>query len=55
MQNEKPIPLVTQHNQYDIDFLFERARVRGYVLFIQEADPATGRQRQLYFGPSRRG
>ena len=55
MQNEKPIPLVTQRNQHDIDFLFERARIRGYVLFIQEADPATGRQRQLYFGPSRQG
>jgi uncharacterized protein len=55
MQNEKPVPIVTQHNQYDIDFLFQRARVRGYVLFIQEADPATGRQRQLYFGPSRQG
>jgi Bacteriophage probable baseplate hub protein len=55
MQNEKPVPLVQQHNQYDIDFLFQRARVRGYVLFIQEADAATGRQRQLYFGPSRAG
>ncbi len=52
---EKPIPLVTQHNTYDIDFLFRRARKRGYVVFIQEADPATGRQRQLYFGPSRPG
>jgi phage protein D len=55
MQNEKPVPIVTQHNQYDIDFLFQRARVRGYVLFIQEADQATGRPRQLYFGPSRQG
>jgi phage protein D len=54
-QNEKPVPIVTQHNQYDIDFLFHRARVRGYVLFIQEADAASGRPRQLYFGPSRKG
>lgn len=55
MQNEKPEPIVTQHNQYDIDFLFQRARTRGYVLFIQEADQAAGRPRQLYFGPSRQG
>ena len=52
---EKPIPLVTQHNQYDIDFLFQRARMRGYVMFIQEEDTATGRPRQLYFGPSQAG
>lgn len=52
---EKPIPLVTQHNQYDIDFLFQRARMRGYVLFIQEEDKATNRPRQLYFGPSQAG
>jgi len=55
MGNEKPMPLVTQNNQYDIDFLFQRARVRGYVIFIQEADSTTGRPRQLYFGPSREG
>ena len=29
---------MTQHNQYDIDFLFQRARMRGYVVFIQEED-----------------
>lgn len=52
---EKPIPLVTQRNQYDIDFLLQRARTRGYVVFIQEADPSTGRPRQLYFGPSQSG
>jgi phage protein D len=53
--NEKPIPLVTQHNQYDIDFLFQRARTRGYVVFIQEEDRVSGRPRQLYFGPSQTG
>jgi phage protein D len=53
--NEKPIPLVTQHNQYDIDFLFQRAKMRGYVVFIQEEDKATNRPRQLYFGPSQAG
>jgi phage protein D len=52
---EKPIPLVTQENTYDIDFLFQRARKRGYVVFVQEADPAIGRERRLYFGPSRPG
>ncbi len=55
MQNEKPAPEVTQHNQYDIDFLLQRARVRGYVVFVQEADPTSKRPRQLYFGPSRPG
>lgn len=52
---EKPIPIVTQENTYDIDFLFQRARKRGYVVFVQEADPATGRERALYFGPSKPG
>lgn len=52
---EKPIPLVTQDNQYDIDFLVQRARTRGYVLFVQEEDPVAGRPRRLYFGPSRPG
>lgn len=50
---EKPIPLVTQQNTYDIDFLFQRARKRGYVVLVQEADES--RPRQLYFGPSRPG
>lgn len=52
---EKPTPLVTQQNTYDIDFLFQQARKRGYVVFVQEADASLGRQRQLYFGPSRPG
>ncbi|GAF48248.1 phage late control D family protein [Rhodococcus wratislaviensis] len=52
---EKPLPLVTQTNKYDIDFLFQRARIRGYVLFIQEEDKSIGRPRQLYFGPSKPG
>jgi phage protein D len=54
-KDEKPIPLVTQANQYDIDFLFQRARKRGYVVYIQEEDRAKGRPRQLYFGPSHAG
>lgn len=55
MGREKPIPLVTQDNAYDIDFLFQRARKRGYVVFIQEEDKEAGRPRQLYFGPSQPG
>jgi uncharacterized protein len=55
LDNEKPIPLVTQKNQYDIDFLFQRARMRGYVVFVQEEDKAMGRPCQLYFGPSQTG
>jgi len=55
---EKPIKYVAQHNQYDIDFLFSRARQRGYVVFLQEADPPQRRPRRpkrLYFGPSQEG
>lgn len=49
---EKQIPIISEHNQYDIDFLFQRARERGYVVFIQEADASKNQPRQLYFGPS---
>jgi uncharacterized protein len=40
---------VSQKNEYDIDFLYRRARDRGYVLVVQndEAD-----KQKLYFGPS---
>lgn len=53
-RNEEPlIDYVAEKNQYDIDFLLARARERGYVLFIQEADPQVrGSRRRLYFGPS---
>lgn len=50
---EKIIDMVTQRNQYDIDFLWSRARQRGYVVSIQEAD--SSHPRQLYFGPSNSG
>ncbi len=55
MGQEKPIPVVTQDNAYDVDFLFQRARKRGYVVFVVEAAPSIGRERSLYFGPSRPG
>ncbi len=48
---EEPITMVTQNNQYDIDFLFNRARQRGYVLYIKEGENGS----ELYFGPSQNG
>ena len=41
---------VGQKNEYDIDFLWRRARVRGYVVEIRKS-PDTGEE-FLYFGPS---
>ena len=42
-----PLEFVSQQNQYDIDFLFQRARQRGYVVCVRETPPRT-----LYFGSS---
>ncbi len=52
---EAPEEHVAQSNQYDIDFLFLRARRRGYVVFIEEGVTRRGQppREQLYFGPSR--
>lgn len=47
---EPPLDYVAQQNQYDIDFLFQRARQRGYVVCVRETEP-----RALYFGPSTGG
>lgn len=45
-RGEEPVlPHVIQRNQYDIDFLLERARRRGYVVFLKPNG-------KLYFGPS---
>jgi phage protein D len=52
---EEQIPYVAQNNQYDIEFLLERARRAGYVVFIKEAEKEGDRlinPRGLYFGPS---
>jgi uncharacterized protein len=49
---EKPINIVSQTQQYDIDFLLTRARQRGYVLYVQEADTEKNLPKRLYFGPS---
>jgi len=52
-KHEEPrIPIVSQKNQHDIDFLFSRARERGYVVFVQEEDAKRGIPKRLYFGPS---
>lgn len=45
---EPPIDFVVQNNQYDVDFLWHRARVHGYDVLIRgEQD-----KQELYFGPS---
>ncbi|WP_444634706.1 phage late control D family protein [Cupriavidus oxalaticus] len=52
-EQEPQLVFVGQKNEYDIDFLWRRARIRGYVVTIEQ-DPADGSDR-LYFGPSTKG
>jgi hypothetical protein len=47
---EERIPLISQRNEYDIDFLWKLARQEGYILAVREA--SDGQPRHLYFGPS---
>ncbi|MEW5868205.1 MAG: hypothetical protein AB1894_02945 [Chloroflexota bacterium] len=49
-QDEPEEPILFMNNQYDIFFLMERARVRGYVVYVAE-DEKTG-ENYIYFGPS---
>jgi len=49
---EQTIDYVAQENQYDIDFLFMRARLAGYVVFVGKESTKSGTQEYLYFGPS---
>jgi phage protein D len=50
---ETPLEYVAQDNQYDIDFLFTRARSAGYVVYVGSEKNAKGKVEQfLYFGPS---
>src|SRR5581483_1114778 len=50
---EQPLDYVAQDNQYDIDFLFTRARLAGYVVFVDVENKPNGKEEQfLYFGPS---
>jgi phage protein D len=48
MQNEKPEPVVYMKTQYDIMFLLERARRRGYEMYLMDE----GTTPTLYFGLS---
>jgi uncharacterized protein len=55
---EPKLTYIAQQNQTDIDFLFSRARERGYVMFIMEEEKLKNgkvRPRRLYFGPSHGG
>jgi phage protein D len=53
LSKEQPLDYVAQDNQYDIDFLFTRARLAGYVVFVDVETKANGQTEQfLYFGPS---
>jgi uncharacterized protein len=53
---EQQIPYIAQNNMFDIDFLLWRARIRGYVVVLQEAETDSRKRlihdRQIYFGPS---
>lgn len=49
---EKPEDVIFMNNQFDIVFLLERARRRGYSLFLQEQSANGQIQRSLLFGPS---
>jgi phage protein D len=50
LADEEAIEFVAQRNEYDIDFLWKRARMRGYVLVLEEQ--TNEHPRRLYFGPS---
>lgn len=47
--SEPPIVFVAQKNEYDLDFLWRRARIRGYVLALRRD---ASNVEYLYFGPS---
>ena len=51
IKDEPRFPYVAQKNEYDIDFLWRRARLRGYVVEVRPAD-AQHKTEHLYFGPS---
>lgn len=49
VRDKEPRPFfVGQKSQYDVDFLWTRARARGYVVYLFEDDSGP----KLYFGPS---
>ncbi|MFC4158636.1 phage late control D family protein [Chitinimonas lacunae] len=49
--SEPTLVFVGQKNEYDIDFLWRRARIRGYVIEIRRDEAGHD---YLYFGPSER-
>lgn len=51
IKDEPRLTFVAQKNEYDIDFLWRRARLRGYVVEVRPADKQHPRE-HLYFGPS---
>lgn len=51
IKTEPRLQYLAQKNEYDIDFLWRRARLRGYVVEVREPDE-NNKQRHLYFGPS---
>jgi phage protein D len=49
---EEKLVYLAQQNQYDIDFLFRRAREHGYTIITFDVKPETGPAvKHLYFGP----
>jgi len=51
IKDEPRLEYVAQKNEYDIDFLWRRARQRGYVVEVRPPD-AENKTEHLYFGPS---
>jgi phage protein D len=51
IKDEPRLPYLAQKNEYDIDFLWRRARLRGYVVEVRPPD-AQHKTEYLYFGPS---
>jgi uncharacterized protein len=51
LKDEPRLPFLAQKNEYDIDFLWRRARLRGYVVEVRPPDAQHARE-YLYFGPS---
>lgn len=47
--DEREVFFVGQKNEYDVDFLWRRAHIRGYVLEIARREDG---EKFLYFGPS---
>lgn len=50
-RDSEPLEYVFMNNQFDISFLLDRARRRGYVVYLKR-DPDHPDQEKLYFGPN---